>query len=204
MKRESILMLIAGVVLGAVLGFIGTRQYYADKAVQAPAPQAAAPAQAAPAESTAQGGAPAPAGQENFDPKEHEAMLAQIKAEVEKDPKNVEQRVLLGNILYDAGKFDQAVPYYEQALKLDPNNTDVMVDLGVCYRNEKRSDDALAMFNRALKVDPAKKQALFNVAIVYGIDKKDKAKAQEALKVFEQKYPDEPAGKMLADELAKK
>jgi cytochrome c-type biogenesis protein CcmH/NrfG len=198
MKRESILMLIAGVVLGAVLGFIGTRQYYADKAVQASAPQAAAPAQA-PAQA-----APAAGGPESFDPKEHEAMLAQIKAEVEKDPKNVEQRVLLGNILYDAGKFDQAVPYYEQALKLDPNNTDVMVDLGVCYRNEKRSDDALAMFTRALKIDPAKKQALFNVAIVYGVDKKDKAKAQEALKVFQQKYPDEPAGKMLADELAKK
>lgn len=197
MKRESILMLIAGVVLGAVLGFIGTRQYYADKGVQAPAPQAVAPAQAAPV------AGPAAGGPENFDPKEHEAMLAQIKAEVDKDPKNVEQRVLLGNILYDAGKFGEAVPYYEQALKLDPNNTDVMVDLGVSYRNLHRYDDAMKLFQQALKVQPDKKQALFNVAIVYGVDKKDKAKAQEALKRFQEKYPDEPAGKMLADELAK-
>jgi cytochrome c-type biogenesis protein CcmH/NrfG len=197
MKRESIMMLIAGVVLGAVLGFIGTRQYYAGKAAQAPAPPPAAPAQAAPAAGAS------PAGQESFDPKEHEAMLAQIKAEVDKDPKNVEQRVLLANILYDAGKFDQAAPYYEQVLKLDPNNTDVMVDLGVSYRNLHRYDDALVLFQRALKIQPDKKQALFNVAIVYGLDKKDKVKAQEALKQFQEKYPDEPAGKMLADELAK-
>lgn len=198
MKKESILMLIAGVVLGAVLGFIGTRQYYADKAVQAPAPQPAAPAQAAPA------GGNAPGGQEAFDPKEHEAMLAQIKAEVEKDPKNVEQRVLLGNILYDAGKFGEAIPYYEQALKLDPKNADVMVDLGVSYRNVHRYDDALKYFQDALKAQPDKKQALFNIAIVYGIDKNDKAKGLEALKRFQEKYPDEPAGKMLADEFAKR
>ena len=41
MKREALMMLIAGTVLGAVLGFIGTRQYYMGKAAAAPAkPQA--------------------------------------------------------------------------------------------------------------------------------------------------------------------
>ena len=197
MKREGLLMLIAGVVLGAVLGFIGTRQYYVDKMAKAPASQPAMP-QAGPAQ-----GPPPQGGPEQFDPKEHEAMLAQIKAEVEKDPTNVEQRVLLGNILYDAGKFDQAAPYYEQALKLDPDNTDVIVDLGVCYRNVGRYDEALAMFDRALAIQPDKKQALYNRVIVYGMDKKDKAKAQEALRRFREKYPDEPAGQALADELAK-
>lgn len=199
MKREAFLMLIAGTVLGAVLGFIGTRQYYVDKATAAPAPISAVNSEPA----AAAAGDPTGSAQE-FDSTQHLAMLAQVQAEIDKDPKNIEKRVMLGNIFYDAGKWGQAIPLYEQALQLDAANTDVIVDLGVCYRNVKKVDEALAMFDRALKIDPNKKQALFNEVIVYGIDKGDKAKALAALKVFESKYPNEPAAKELAAELDKK
>ncbi len=194
MKKDAFLMLIAGAVLGAVLAFIGTRQYYLGKMAAVPPPQA--PQGEAPPQGAAQ-------GSQEFDPSQHMAMVSQIEAEVAKDPNNVEKRVLLGNIYYDAGKWAEAIPYYEQALKLDPANTDVMVDLGVCYRNQKRPDDALAMFNQALKLDPTKKQALFNEVVVYGFDKGNKTKAQELLKEFRSKYPGEPMGKQLAGELAK-
>lgn len=196
MKKEAFLMLIAGAVLGAVLGFIATRQYYVGKMAAEPAP---AVAQQAPAGAPAAG----PSGQPNFDPNQHLAMVSQIQAEIDKDPKNVEKRVMLANIYYDAGKWEQAIPFYEQALKLNPSDTDVIVDLGVCYRNVSRPDQALAQFDQALKVDPAKKQALFNKVVVYGFDKKDKPKALEALKAFQAKFPDEPAAKQLAAELAK-
>jgi len=199
MKKEALLMLIAGTVLGAVLGFIGTRQYYVGQPPAAvPSPPAASPGPA-----QTQGGMP-PGGSQEFDSSQHMAMVAQVQAEIDKDPKNVEKRVMLGNIFYDAGKWDQAIPLYEQALALDATNTDVIVDLGVCYRNVNKLDEAMAMFNRALKIDPNKKQALFNQIIVYGIDKGDKAKARAALKVFESKYPDEPAAKQIAAELDKK
>jgi len=199
MKREALMMLIAGTVLGAVLGFIGTRQYYMGKAAPAPAPIQAMGQQPNPAGSATPSGGP-----EAFDPSQHSAMVAQLQAEIEKDPKNLENRVLLGNLYYDSGKWDLAIPLYEQALKLDAANTDVIVDLGVCYRNVKRVDEALALFDQALKIDPSKKQALFNRIVVFGIDKGDKAKAQVALKAFESKYPDEPAAKQVAAELDKK
>jgi len=198
MKKEALLMLIAGTVLGAVLGFIGTRQYYVGQATDAhPSPAATSPEPAQP-----QAGMPAGGGQE-FDSTQHLAMLAQVQAEIDKDPKNIEKRVMLANIFYDAGKWEQAIPLYQQALALDATNTDVIVDLGVCYRNISKLDDALAMFDRALKIDPNKKQALFNQIIVYGIDKGDKAKARAILKVFEAKYPNEPAARQLAAELDK-
>lgn len=198
MKKEALMMLIAGTVLGAVLGFIGTRQYYVS---QAPAVLPSPPA-ADPGATPTQGGMP-PGGSQEFDSSQHVAMVAQVQAEIDKDPKNVEKRVMLGNIFYDAGKWAQAMPLYEQALALDDTNTDVIVDLGVCYRNVNKLDEAMAMFARALKIDPNKKQALFNQAIVYGIDKGDKAKARAILKVFEAKYPDEPAARQLAAELDK-
>lgn len=196
MKKEGLLMLIAGVVLGTVLGFIGTRQFYVDRAGSAAAQAQQQAVSAAPA----QGGQP---GQEAFDPAQHESMLAAIKAELEKDPTNVEKRVMLGNIYYDGQKYDQAIPWYQEALKLDPNNTDVLVDLGVCLRNLKRYDEALAMFDRALKVDPGKKQALFNKVVVYHFDVKDKAKADAVLKDLTARYPDDPMVKQLVDEVKK-
>ncbi len=196
MKKEALLMLVAGAVLGAVLAFIATRQYYQGKLAAVPP----APAQAQAPVPGPTGGATTP----DFDPAQHEAMVAQMESTVAKDPKNVETRVQLANFFYDAQRWDKAVTYYEQALKLAPENTDVLVDLGVCYRNMKRPDEALAMFARALKVDPAKKQALFNEIIVYGLDKGDKIKARALLKEFDAKYPGEPAARQVAEELDKK
>lgn len=202
MKKESLLMLIAGVVLGAVLGFIGTRQYYVDKMEKAPPPAAVphgAMGQEPPAGREAESGQGAPA----FDPHQHDSMLAQIKADLAQDPKNVEKRVMMGNIYYDGGKFGEAIPYYEEALKLDPKNSDVLVDLGVCYRNTQRYDEALAKFDEALALDPGKKQALFNKVIVYAFDRSDKAKAAEILKGLKAKYPDDPMVERLEQELSK-
>lgn len=195
MKREGLMMLVAGVVLGAVLGFIATRQYYVGKLVQQPPPQVA----------DAQAGAAQSQGQPSsgFDPAQHEAMLAQIKAELAQDPKNVEKRVMLGNIYYDAQKWSEAAPWYEEALKLAPTDSDVMVDLGICYRNESKPDQALALFDKALAVSPGKKQALFNKAVVYGFDLKDKAKADAIVKELQDRYPGDSMVKQLADELAK-
>lgn len=188
MKKESLLMLLAGVLLGAVLGFIGTREFYERKkagSVPPPAAPAASPVQ----------------GNEGFDPDQHKAMVEQIQAEIAADPKNVDKRVLLGNIYFDGGKFDKAVPLYEEALKLDPANTDVLVDLGICQRNLGRFPEALELFDRALALDPKKKQALYNRVVVYHFDLKDPEKAEKALKDLESAYPGDEMAARLAREV---
>lgn len=191
MKKEGLMMLVAGVILGAVLGFIGTREYFLRK--MASAPPASAPQTQGQAASGAQG----------FDPAQHETMLAQLKAELDKNPADVEKRVMLGNIYYDAQRYDEAIPYYEQALKLQPKDANVLVDLGICYRFQKKYDEAIALFDKALAVEPDKKQALFNKAVVLGFDKGDKAKAGQVLSVLQAKYGDDPNVKQLAQELSK-
>lgn len=188
MKKESLLMLIAGVLLGAVLGFISTREYY-ERAKAGRAPSVEAPP------------APPAEGREGFDPDQHKAMLEQIQAEISADPTNVEKRVLLGNIYFDGGKFEKAVPLYEEALRLDPADTDVVVDLGICQRNLGRFDEALELFHRALTLDPKKKQALYNRVVVYHFDLKDPAKAEEALRDLESAYPGDEMTARLAREV---
>ncbi len=194
MKRDGILMLIAGIVFGAVAGFIVTRQYYVDKMDAAP-PAAQAAAQPPQGQQQAQ-------QDKDFNPKQHEAMLEQIKAELAKDPKNVEKRVMLGNIYFDAQKWSEAIPWYEEAVKLAPNNTDVLVDLGVCYRNSGRPDEALSMFKKALKLDPNKKQAMYNEVVVYAFDKKDPVQARALMAKLQKAYPDDAMVKKLSEAIS--
>ena len=130
-------------------------------------------------------------------------MIDQMKAELEKDPANLEKRIMLANIYYDAGRFAEAAPLYEEAMKIDPKNTDVVVDLGVCLRNQGKFMEALTLFQKAEQMEPGKKQALFNTVVVYAFDLKDKPKALEALKRLEAEFPGDEMVKRLADEVRK-
>lgn len=193
MKRESIMMLIAGLILGAVLTFMGTREYYrrtVDNTHQAPETVAKA--------------SPDQPGKASFDPARHEAMLEAMKKDIREHPDDVRKRIMLANIYYDAGKFGEAVPLYEESLEKNPGNTNIMVDLGTCYRKLGRADDALTMFDRALKIEPDKKQALFNKAIVLGMDKGDRKGAKKILETLKKRYPDEPAVEQLRHFLQQK
>lgn len=176
MKKEHILMLVAGFVLGAVVCFIVMKQQAAQQ--PAPAPMAA-PTQA-----------PAAAPQPEFDPNQHMAGLTAFIAKAKADPKDVASRIQLGNTYYDIGKFAEAIPWYEEALVLQPTNTDVTVDLGVCYHNLGQHEKGISLFEKALTLDPVKKQPLMNRVIVYGNGGlKNKAKAEAALRDFERVYP---------------
>jgi HEAT repeat protein len=61
--------------------------------------------------------------------------LPELKAAVQKDPKNASLRVDLGHALFDAKKFDQAVASYAMALSIDSKaTTDKMIDnLVACF-----------------------------------------------------------------------
>lgn len=193
MKRDHILMLVAGFVLGGVVTFIVMKQ------AGFQTPQAVAPSSMPAAPQAPSTGS----GQPGFDPDQHEAMIAQFIEKAKSDPKDAASKIMLGNIYYDKGDFIGAIPWYEEALKLEPQNTDVIVDLGVCYRENKQSQKALQLFDRALAVDPKKKQALFNKAVVYGVDLKDGAKAREILGLIEKDYPGDPMAAQLRDSLPK-
>jgi len=82
------------------------------------------------------------------------------------DPENAALNVEMGNILFDGGRFSEAIPYYQKALGREPNNPDVLVDLGVCYFNMEDYRKAQEQFEQALKIDPRHVNALYNMGVV--------------------------------------
>lgn len=195
MKKEHVLMLVAGFVLGSVVTFILMKQNEAQQPASAPAVASGTASGTGPA--TPQGGTPA------FDPNQHNSMIAQFIKKAKADPKDAPSKIMLGNIYYDKGDYQEAIPWYEEGLKLEPTNTDVLVDLGICYRELKQSEKALALFDKALQVDPKKKQALYNKVVVYSADLKQLDKARQVLQVLEREYPGDPVVQQLKDGMPK-
>ena len=99
-------------------------------------------------------------------------------------------RVELGNLYFDAERFDLALPWYEAALKLDPKNVDVSTDLAVCYYYPTSIDRALAQLDRSLAIDPKHSKTLLNQGIIRAFGKQDLAGATESWQKVVEIAPD--------------
>ncbi|HTM26050.1 MAG TPA: tetratricopeptide repeat protein [Vicinamibacterales bacterium] len=120
------------------------------------------------------------------------------------DPKNVRANVELGNRLYDAGRYAEAVPYYQQAFAVDSKNVSVSTDLATALYYAGRADDALAQFDKSLALDPRHAQTLYNLGIVKRDGKSDPKgaiAAWERLLTTVPDYPDAAKVRKMVDEL---
>jgi cytochrome c-type biogenesis protein CcmH/NrfG len=97
-----------------------------------------------------------------------------------RDPKNLQAAVNAGNLLYDAHRYVEAIPFYQHAFALNESDINVSTDLGTALWYAGRSDDALAQYERSLKTSPTHAQTLFNVGIVRADGKHDYAGAVAA------------------------
>lgn len=108
------------------------------------------------------------------------------------DPKNVRANTELANKLYDAGRYSEAVPYYQAAFSGDPRNINVSTDLATALYYSGHVQDALAQFERSLTLDPKHGQTLFNIGIVKRDGKSDPKGAIEAWERLLASNPDYP------------
>jgi tetratricopeptide (TPR) repeat protein len=179
MKSDAIAFGIAGILFGLIAGWIIGSQQGAGRP-----PAAAAPvAQQAPAS----GGTPRAAVLD-------ETQVNALKTVAEKEASNATPRVQLGNLYFDAEKYDDAIKWYGDALKLSPKDVNVSTDLGVSYYYSNQPDKALAQFDQSLKLDPKHAKTLLNVGIVKAFGKQDLDGAGEAWKQVIAIAPDSPEG----------
>jgi hypothetical protein len=92
--------------------------------------------------------------------------LAQLRARIARNPKDLAALVRLGNMEFDAQKFDKADAYYARALALDPGNPDVRTDYATALHQSGRDLDALKQLDAVLKERPDFNTALFNRGVV--------------------------------------
>ena len=155
---------VAGVFFGLLVGWIvGSQQPGGRQTVAAPAAAAPAPSNSAQA--------PAPLD---------ESRAAALKTTAQQNPNDAPTRVQLGNMYFDAGRFQDAAQWYEAALKINPKDVNVSTDLGIAYYYMNDADKALAQFDRSLTIDPSHAKTMLNVGIVRAFGKQDLKGAADA------------------------
>jgi tetratricopeptide (TPR) repeat protein len=181
MRADAIVFGIAGSLFGLIIGWVlGTQNAAGTARVAAPVAQTAAAPAAAPA-----GPQPTP-----LDP----ARVQALQAAAEKDARDVQSRVQLGNMFFDAEQYPQSIAWYEQAIALNPADANVSTDLGVAYYYTNQPDRALAQFEKSLAADPKHIKTLLNVGIVRAFGKNDLAGAAKAWEEVVALSPDSPEG----------
>jgi cytochrome c-type biogenesis protein CcmH/NrfG len=163
MRSDSLVFGIAGLFLGLLAGWIiGSQQGGAARPQQTAPPAAAAtPAQQQP-------------------PALDETRASTLKAAAEKNPRDAESRVQLGNLYFDAERYPEASRWYQEALGIDPKNVNASTDLGITYYYSNKPDEALAQFDRSLAIDPSHSKTLLNMGIVRAFAKEDLTGAAKA------------------------
>ena len=144
----------AWLVYGVAMLLVGSLAGYV-LSVQSTGPSSVA--SAAPAQG--QGATPAAAVVNDAELRAYRDILA-------RDPKNVDAAVKAANMLYDAQRYVEAIPFYQQAFALNPKDINVSTDLGTALFNAGRSEEALAQYQKSLAIDATHAQTLFNIGIV--------------------------------------
>ena len=67
---------------------------------------------------------------------------------------NIDDLVSKGKFSMQEGKFDDALSFFDQALKFDKNNPDLWNYKGTALRSLGRYPEAMECFNKSLQIDP--------------------------------------------------
>lgn len=103
-------------------------------------------------------------------PIQNSARMFALEQQLKSNPNNASAWTELGNLYYDAKKYQEAIRAYNQYLSINPNNANVLTDLGTMYRRAGNPTEAIASFNKAIEVDPRHEHAHYNKGIVLFYD----------------------------------
>ncbi len=147
MSRKQAVTGIVGIVIGFILGFFVAKGVVTPRQTETGAQASALP--------------------ENHPSPEVMAQVEQLTKVANQNPQDRDTRLKLGNFFYDLGRFDAAIPWYEEAFALDPSDVLVSTDLGTSYLYVGNVSKALEQYQKSLKIDPDHPQTLQNLGIAY-------------------------------------
>jgi tetratricopeptide (TPR) repeat protein/peroxiredoxin len=86
----------------------------------------------------------------------------------------------LGLLAAREGRTEEAIGYFQEALKLSPDHLIALDNLGSAYRQQKRWDDARKTYERALELSPNDAEANYGLGMVFA-QNDDTARAFDSL-----------------------
>ena len=123
-----------------------------------------------------------------------ETKVQALAAVANNDPKNAIARAQLGDLYYDAGRYPDAIKWYEQSYALNPKDINVSTDLGVSYYYNKETDRAIEQLQKSLEIDPSHAKTLLNLGVVKAFGKRDLKGATEVWQKLVEVAPQTPEG----------
>ena len=65
----------------------------------------------------------------------------------------------MGDTMWNAGRMEEAINYYQKSLALHPDNPQILYNLGMIYRSQGNTELAIDYFNQVVTNHPASEQA---------------------------------------------
>jgi cytochrome c-type biogenesis protein CcmH/NrfG len=181
MKPESIVLTVAGICFGVIVGWLLA-------SIDAGRSSAQTAQSATPAQATTSGEEPAPVLDE--------ARVQALTTIIQNDPTNAGAAAELGTTYFEAQRFEEAIKWYQEAIRLDPNNVDAIAQLGMTYFVTQGADAGLQQFERSLKIRPNHPRTLLNKGIVLWRGKQDLKGAAGVWKTLVETAPGTPEAQM--------
>ncbi len=123
--------------------------------------------------------------------KDYNAAIDHLKIAINMDDKIYEPYYMLGNLLVDLQKYDQATSVFKEALNKFPDNYELLNAYARLLDFTQKYNEALTILTKALQIQPNKPDAYINLAVVY-YDKGEIQKSYDYIQKALQIYPNHP------------
>ena len=140
MKKENLLLGVIGILAGLIVGYIGTD--YLNKS-NSPAPKST--------------GSQSPAAQAGSEPGGAAAAGSDVTAVIEaarREPGNFEAQLRAGGLFRDIRRFEQALDFYQNAVKARPESAEAWTRLGDTLFDLQRFEEATEPYQKSLELNP--------------------------------------------------
>lgn len=130
------------------------------------------------------------------------AVVNQYKQRLEKNPKDKDALMFLGNANYDINRFEQAKEYYKRYLEIDPTHPGVRTDLATSYYKTQDVDSAVRELKTVLAQIPDHESALYNLGLILRQEKHDNPGAVKVWEALLKAHPNHPKAAEVRKQIA--
>lgn len=189
MFRNPWFTLVLGLVAGLTLGYVFAERQPVPpaKAIRLGTNPAEGQGEALPE------GHPPVEGQTAAATQQLRQQVGEIEGLLDANPDDPKLMAAMGNVYFDASRWNEARVWYERSLAVAPDDVDVLTDLAVVFRNLEQSQQSIEILDRALALSPDHWQALYNKVIVYQFDLHEHDNAAQALRRLQELKEQNPA-----------
>ncbi|HXH06747.1 MAG TPA: tetratricopeptide repeat protein [Vicinamibacterales bacterium] len=107
-----------------------------------------------------------------------EARAKELEALLQTDPSNRDALFELGEMNFQAGRYEEAIAWFTKLVEVDPSNVHALTDIGTANFNLGRPEEAKTYWLKALEVDPNDAQVHYNLGFLYAnVEPRDLAAA---------------------------